>query len=187
MIQRLNKYRHTLAHDKLVKLLVFLFISFRLEVMTHNKRNWPVSPWTGSQTFPDIVKLSVKEQARGQSTAARSPVVCDHVQRCRIRRHRSPAKLTRSQPSSSASVTQGFGPLMSEGTSSASPKNRVLSLWNMLGDGIWDSWGKSALVSFASVLIPGSVLWLQSHRGAGRLVQCRSKVSLGICAKACQV
>lgn len=43
-----------------------------------------------------------------------------------------PGRLTRSHPSSSASVTQGFGPFSSGVTSSTLPKNRLLSRWNMV-------------------------------------------------------
>lgn len=43
----------------------------------------------------------------------------------------SPGRLTRSHPSSSASLTHGLGPLSSAETSSTSPKSRLLSRWNI--------------------------------------------------------
>lgn len=70
------------------------------------------------ETYTDMLGCSMRRSSMGLASAVAPS-----------------GRLTRSHPSSSASVTQGFGPFSSGVTSSTLPKNRLLSAWNMADGG----------------------------------------------------
>lgn len=87
---------------------ILLTLPARLVVLSSTAGRGP------GETYTDMLGCSMRRSSMGLASA--------EAPSCR---------LTRSHPSSSASVTQGFGPFRSGVTSSSLPKNKPVSRWNM--------------------------------------------------------